>query len=103
MKKPLALVQLLEELHGEGIHSTVEITKHSEAIIYPSADAAEDEDGIKLTAEDCLLLFANPGIVERLVDALNCGGDASLALFDVTVPHRVQEKLERSFIAVDEG
>ena len=102
MKKPNALVQLLEDLQGEGRRSDVETVKTSKAIIYPTDESAEAEDGIELTGKDCTLLFASRGTVERLMDALDAP-DSTLALFDVTIPGHVLEAMERSFVAIDEG
>lgn len=102
MKKPNALVELLAELQGENIPSDVEIVRSSKAVIFVNDEAAENDDGIELTAGDCKLLFASPGTVERLVEALE-SKDATLALFDVEVPGDSLEALERSFVAVDEG
>ena len=102
MKKPNALVQLLEDLQSESIRSDVEVHKASKAIIYLTDASAVTDDGVELTSAECALLFAKVSIVERLLDALETS-DASLALFDVTVPHPVLEALERGFVAVDEG
>ena len=102
MKKPDALTQLLEELQGEGIHSEVEVVKSSKAIIYLNDDAAEAEDGIELSSSECSALFASRSTVDRLIDALN-SSDASISLFDVTLPGNVLEALERGFVAIDEG
>ena len=102
MKKPNALTQLLEDLQGEGHRSDVETVKTSKVIIYPTDESAENEDGIELTAKECALLFASTATIERMVDALE-SPDASLALFDVTVPGHILEELERNFVAVDEG
>ena len=101
MKKPAALVQLLEDLQSESIRSDVETIKTSKAVIYPTDDAAEEEDGIELNARECALLFASSATVERLIDALEAP-EATLALFDVTLAEPVLEELERSFVAVDE-
>ena len=102
MKKPDALVQLLEDLQGESLRSEAETLKTSKAIIYLTDEAAREEDGVELSAKECVLLFASPATVERLVDALDAP-DATLALFDVSVPGHTLEALERSFVAVDEG
>lgn len=101
MKKPASLIQLLEDLRDEHIESDVEILKTSEAIIYPEDDA-DDESGIKLTGADCRLLFASPSTVERLIESLD-DAKATVSLFDLNLSADVQEALERSFRAVDEG
>lgn len=103
MKRSCALSALLEELQGEGIHSEVEVFKNSKAVLYVDEEAATDEDGMEFTANECRLLFANPTTVERFLDALEEPQDASLALFDVTIPGPILELLERNFVAVDEG
>lgn len=102
MKKPSALVQLLEELQSEHNHSDVETVQSSKAIIYLTDDAAEAEDGIELNGKECSRLFASPATVDRLLDVLETE-EASLALFDVNIPGHILELLERSFVAVDEG
>lgn len=103
MKKPEALVQLIEELRGESIDSQVETIRESKAMLYPSDEAASDDDGITLTGEDCRLVFANANTIERLFEAINEPTDATLALFDVTLPGHTLDILERRFTAVDEG
>ena len=102
MKKPNALVQLLEELQSEHIHSDVETVQSSKAIIYLTDEAAEAEDGIELNGKDCSRLFANASTVERLLDVIETD-EASVALFDVNIPGHVLELLERNFVAIDEG
>jgi len=102
MKKPNALTELLLELQTESLRSDVEVVKSSKAIIFLNDEAASADDGVELTANDCVLLFANPSTVQRMVDALE-SKDASLALFDVTPNDEVLEELERNFVAVDEG
>lgn len=102
MKKPNALTELLLELQTESLRSDVEVVKSSKAIIFLNDEAASADDGVELTANDCVLLFANPSTVQRMVDALE-SKDASLALFDVTPTDEVLEELERNFVAVDEG
>ena len=99
---PDALTQLLEELADEHIVSEVETAREARAVIYLEGNADDEADGIRINAEDCTLLFANESTVERLLEALN-SPNASLALFDVTVPADSLEALERGFIAVDEG
>ena len=105
MKKPEALVQLLEELRSENIQSQVEVVGESKAIIYLSDDAANDDDnsGITLNAEDCRLIFSSYSTIDRLMEALSEPSGATLALFDVTLPGRTLDILERRFNAVDEG
>lgn len=98
MKKPNALIQLLEELQGEAIHSDVEITKESKATIYLSDDA---DDGIELTGRECALLFASTSIVGRLLETLD-SSNTSLLLHDLTVSENVFEALENGFSFVDD-
>lgn len=103
MKKPVALSALLEELQGEHIRSEVEVFKTSKAILYTNEEAARDDDGIELNAKECQLLFANPSTVERFIESLHDTQDASITLFEVTIPGSILELLERGFAAVDEG
>lgn len=102
MKKPAALIQLIEELHEDGIYSEVETDKASQAIIFLSAADAKNNDGIKLCAEDCYVLFANQSTVIRLKLALE-SPKASLTLHNVIVKESVLNYLERKFVAVDES
>jgi hypothetical protein len=106
MKKPEALVQLLEELRGEITDSSVEVLLESQAIVYlrdDSEDKEKEDDGIALTAEECRLLFSKPSIIDRLMEALGDPRGASLALFDITLPGAMLDVLEQRFVAVDEG
>ena len=102
MKKPEALVNLLEELQNEAVSSDIVPIKTSKAVIYTDPDATDQEDGITLTGEQCQLVFANADTVDRLVDALNTE-DASICLFDLPLSSSVMDAVERKFIAVDEG
>ena len=103
MKKPDLLVQLLSELHSEETESEVLVTPESKAIIFVDDDHAADEDGLELTAEECRLLLANTDTIERMIDALNCPGEASLCLFDLGLSPGIIDRLERHFSTVDEG
>lgn len=103
MKKPEALEQLLEELGTEKIESTVDTVRESKAVVYMNDDAASIEDGIKLSRQDCLLLFASVSTVERFFEALGDLDDASIALFDIIMANSVLDLLEKHFVAVDEG
>lgn len=103
MKKPEALVQLIEELRGENVDSQVETVRESKAVLYPSIEAADDENGINLSGEDCRLLFADENTIERMFEALGDPEGASLAVFDLTIPGRILDILEQRFDAIDEG
>ena len=103
MKKPEALVQLLEELEGENIESQVEVLREYKAMLYLTSDAASRNDAISLTGAECCLVFANEKTVERFLEAIAEPPDATLALFDVTLPSEIADLLERNFTAVDEG
>jgi hypothetical protein len=103
MKKPEALVQLLEELKGEAFVTSVEASKESKAVIYLDDDSAEREDGIQLSKEDCELLLHNPTTIDRLLESLGEPTGASLTLFAVEPALVVLDAIERRFVAVDEG
>jgi len=103
MKKPEALVQLLEELRGEASSTSVEANKNSKAIIYLDDDSAGREDGIHLDKEECELVFNNASTVDRLMEALGEPEGASLTLFSVEPALLVLDCIERRFVAVDEG
>lgn len=98
MKKPNALIELIQELQAENAGSDVEVIKTSKASI--SIDDPKDE--IELDALECTLLFARPATVARLAEALGTK-DATLIIFDVGVSDDVTEALERNFATVDEG
>ena len=103
MKKPEALVQLLEELKGEAFVTSVETGRDSKAVIYPDDDSAGRENGIHLSREDCELLFHNTTTVDRLMEALGDPDSASVILFSVEPALLVLDTIERRFVAVDEG
>jgi len=103
MNKPEALVQLLEELRSENVDSQVEVIHDSKAVIYLDEESNINDDGITIDGEECRLLFANETNIERLVDAISEPEFATIALFDVTLPGHLIDKLERKFAAVDEG
>lgn len=103
MKRSCALSALLEDLSAEDIYTEVEVLQNSKAILYIDEEAAADEDGVEISADECKLLFANRATVERFLDVLEEPQDASLAFFDVGVPGPILELLERNFVAVDEG
>jgi len=102
MKKPNNLLQLIEELQGEDVNSTVEATINSEVIIYPDEKAADEDNGIILNRTDATLLLANDSIVERLYEALGSPASASVVLCRITLPDDALDALERLFSAVDE-
>lgn len=103
MKKPDALIQLVEELRSERLESQAETDHDSKAIVFLDDEAANDDNGIEITSEECRLLFASRDTIERLFEALGDPKNASLALFDVNLSGRILDKLEQRFIAVDEG
>jgi len=102
MKKPNNLTQLIEELQGEAIDSSVETTGSSEVTIYLNEKAADDDDGISLNQADATLLLASDSIVERLYEALGSPINASVVLCSITLPDDALDALERLFAAVDE-
>lgn len=103
MNKPEALIQLIEELRSENVDSQVETIRDSKAAVYIDEAANCNDDGIILNGEECRLLFANENNIERLIEAISEPECATLALFDVTLPSHIIDKLERRFTAVDEG
>ena len=103
MKKPEAIIQLLEDLHSEVINSSVETIAESKAVVYLDDEAATAEDGIRLSRQECLLLFSTVRSVDRFMEALGDPGEASIALFELGLTPEVLDRLERRFIAVDEG
>jgi len=103
MKKPEALVQLLEELRGESYVTSVETSKHSSAVIFIDDDSAGRDDGVKLDKEECELLFHSASTIDRLMEALGEPEGASLTLFSVEPALLVLDSIERRFVAVDEG
>lgn len=103
MKKPDALLTLLEELKNEDLASDLRPVKTAEALIYVTDDAVDEEDPIKLNHEECALVFANQDTVERLLEALEYPKDATLTLVDLNLDSPIIDYLERRFVAVDEG
>lgn len=103
MKKPHALIQLIEELENEGIQTDLETTVTSKAVLFPDSAAAEADEGITLTAKECALLFANPKTTQRFLETLENAEDASLTFYELSAPAPVLELLERNLIALDEG
>jgi hypothetical protein len=101
MKKPTALTELIQELQDERNSSDVEACAESYAQVYLDAKSLSTNDGIKLTAEDCLVLLASAETVERLVEVLE-SKTASIMLYSLELPDRTLEALERNFVAVDE-
>ena len=103
MKKPEALVSLLEELRNEEISSDITPLKTSKVILYIDPEATDEEDGISLSGDEAKLLFASTDTTERLLDALDNPDDASICFFDLPLSHAIMDFVERKFIAVDEG
>lgn len=101
MKKPDAVVQLLEELKDENRIAEAETLTSSHVDIYINAEAAQNNDPIVLSADECKVLFAEIEVLERLIDAIN-SEDATITLVDMNVSEDMLEVLERSFTAVDE-
>jgi len=101
MNKPPDLVQLLEDLSQEQQRSAVETLRTSFATLYLGN---ADDKGVKLSEQECRLLFDSRSTVRRLADAL-ANADAaecSLTLVDLSIPDDVRDELERSFASVDE-
>jgi len=103
MIKSEAVVQVLEDLGKEGIESEVVAGPESKAVIFLNDLQAEDENGLELNAAECRLVFANQDTLDRLMEALYWPDEASLCLFDVTLPAQMLDRLERYFTTVDEG
>ena len=103
MKKPDSLIELLEELDGEALTSSVETTKDSRVVVYLNQQAANAEDGISLNRGEAMMLLAEEAIVERFYEALGSPAEASVTLCAITVPDDSLDALERLFAAVDEG
>lgn len=99
MKKPANLVNLIEELSEEIHDSTVGVTKESRATIRLDP---ENEDGIKLSANDCKLLLHSTHTVDQMMDSLGVVDEATIELHELDLTHQVLEALERQFAAVDE-
>jgi len=100
MKRPRDLVELLEELETEITESSVETQLRSFAVIHLEDD--ETETGIRLTDDECRLLFHSVTTVEQLIDALGAPEEATLTLSELGLEGNVLEALERGFAAVDE-
>jgi hypothetical protein len=103
MKKPEALLVLLEELQNEAVASDIVPLATSKVVIYTDPEATDEEDGIVLTGDQSKLVFASVDTVERLLDALDEPDEASICFFDLSLPAAVMDVVERRFVAVDEG
>lgn len=103
MKKPEALIALLDELKQENISSEVALSKTSEALVYLTEEAFDEEDPVRLSGEECQLVFHTEDTVERLLEALDYPTEATLCLVDLNLGHTIVDLLERKFVAVDEG
>lgn len=99
MKKPTALVNLIEDLTEEIHDSSVGVTKDSRATIRLDP---EEDDGIKINANECKLLLHSPATVEQMMDTLGVVDEATIELHELDLTHEVLEALERKFAAVDE-
>lgn len=101
MKKPNALIELIQELEEEQPDSAVEIYRESKVVVYTSNEALNQSDGISLTGKEALLLLANADAVERFAETVG-GKDASIVIANIDMPETIMEALERNFLAVDE-
>lgn len=106
MKKPNALEELIEDLKANpptaSTAANLMLPKEAYAVVFPSADDCEDDDGIRLNADDCSVLFCTPATVDMLVDVLGNVDDASVLMHALDVSSEVLDALERSFSSVDE-
>src|SRR5262245_44846281 len=102
MKKPPALLTLLEDLKNEIPTSSVQTVSGSKAYIYLDEHAVATEDSIILKPTECELLFDSKETVELLVEALGRPSDASIELHEIELSLEVLDVLASRFVAVDE-
>jgi len=98
MKKPSALIQLLDDLESETLDSSVVTLEDSWMKVY----LAEDAEGILLNPRQCELLLDTPQTVRQLHEALDEPEDCAIELHSVVLEQAVEDALERYFAAVDE-
>ncbi len=102
MKTPEPLLHLLDELKANRLESSVETNRQSKAVIFLEPEAVEEENGISLSKEDCILLFSSVATVRQLWEALDEPAEASLVLHDLIIDSDVLDLLEQKFVTVDE-
>ena len=104
MKKPPALLELLDELKDEIPTSSVQTVSGSKAYIYLDENAVAAEDSIILHPKHCKLLFDSTETVELLMAALGHPRHATctIELHEIELPLEVLNMLERNFVALHE-
>lgn len=107
MKKPTQLDELLEDLKNNPpsalIAANVSFTKDAYAVVCVSSEAYSDEYDIRLSHDDCELLFSTPETVDMLMDALGSPEDASIIVHALEFSAAVLDIIERSFASIDEA
>lgn len=107
MKKPTQLDELLEDLKNNPpsalIAANALFTKDAYAVVYISSEAYSDEDGIRLSHDDCEYLFSTPETVDMLMDALANPEDASIIVHALEFSAPVLDTIERRFASIDEA
>jgi hypothetical protein len=101
MKKPIDLIQLIEDLDAETHDSSVEAESNSYAVIH--TEYSTDESGIKLDEKECKLVFNTEDTAEQLFEALGRPAEATIILSNLVLEDTVTAALERNFAAVDEA
>jgi len=95
MKRPNALIQLLDELMSdETASSTVVTIGGSYAKIYSNGDS---DDAIQLNPAECEALFDDAESVQLLYDALGMPERCTLELHKVSVSDEVSEAIGELF------
>lgn len=97
MKKPSALLQLLDDLKSEIAESSVISTGSSSLILIFG-----DNDRLEFTPVETELLLHSRSTVEQLYDAIGQPITCAVELHMLTVNDTVMDALERYFDAVDE-
>lgn len=105
MKKPLPVVELIEDLRANPPPPffSMALAKEAYAIIYPDTNSYEKENGILFNHEECALLFCAQDTFDLLMEALGHPETASLIVYLLDVPAGVMDSVERSFLSVDEA
>lgn len=98
MNKPNALIKLLGDLKAEDSGTSVVTVKNSYALV----GLPGEPDSLKLSAEECELLFDTPESALQFYEALDEPADAALELHNISLDDEVLEALNGLF-SVDES
>lgn len=96
IEKTAELIELLDTLRENGGKSSVVISDDSHAIIHMG------KRQLRLTGEECKLLFNDDETVADFVETIFAPGSSNLELYGIDVTDSVKAELESYFSTVDE-